>query len=223
MSIAQNLQIVRERISTAASQSGVAPDSITLIAVTKTVNAERISEAIDAGITDVGENYIQDSVAKFDVIGRSVRWHMIGHLQSNKARIAVPIFDLIHGVDGVSLTTEIGKRALAAGKEQSILVEVNISGEESKFGVKPEDALALCDSVGAVDGIRLAGMMGIAPFTDDEAAVRRSFARLRGLWEKLPDENRMWLSMGMSGDFEMAVREGSNMVRIGTAIFGARG
>jgi len=223
MSIAENLRIVRERISDAATRAGRNPNDVTLVAVTKTVGVERILEAIQAGVSDIGENYIQDALSKYAVVGKAVRWHMIGHLQTNKVRQAVQVFDLVQGVDGMSLAQEIGKRSAAIGKATEILVEVNISGEESKFGVKPDDAMALCESVAGIEGVALRGLMGIAPFTDDQDAVRRSFALLRGLWEKLPDEHRVWLSMGMSSDFEMAIEEGSNMVRVGTAIFGPRG
>ncbi|MCX6375843.1 MAG: YggS family pyridoxal phosphate-dependent enzyme, partial [Armatimonadetes bacterium] len=192
-------------------------------AVTKTVDVPQIQEAIRAGVTDIGENYVQDSAAKFEVIGRAVRWHMIGHLQTNKVKQAVPIYDLIQSVDSISLAKEIGKRSVAAGKVSQVLVEVNISGEASKFGVRCCEALPLCDELGRIEGIRLVGLMGIAPFVDDSDVIRRSFARLKELWDKLPNQHREWLSMGMSSDFEIAIEEGSNMVRVGTAIFGPRG
>ncbi|MHB1001261.1 MAG: YggS family pyridoxal phosphate-dependent enzyme [Armatimonadota bacterium] len=222
MSIADNLKVVRERIAASASRANTDPAKITLIAVTKTVDSAAIKEAISAGVTDIGENYVQDALGKFEEIGHAVRWHMIGHLQTNKARQAVPAFDLIQSVDSVSLASEIGKRSIAAGKVMQVLIEVNISGEASKFGVEPHETLALCDAVSGVQGVELAGLMGIAPFTDDQSEIRRSFANLRELWEKLPKENAKWLSMGMTSDFEIAIEEGSNMVRIGTAIFGAR-
>lgn len=222
MSIAENIEKVRRRIEAAAVRSGRDPESILLIAVTKTVGEEKIREAIEAGITDVGENYVQDSIAKFDAIGDAVRWHMIGHLQSNKARQAVPIFDLIQSVDSISLAQEIGKRSTALGKVTRVLVEVNISAEESKTGVEPSLALSLCREVSQVEGIALEGLMGIAPFVDDEGAIRAAFSGLKGMWDQLPAENRKWLSMGMTSDFEIAIEEGSNMVRVGTAIFGQR-
>ena len=223
MSIAENLSRVRERISAAAARSGTDPESISLVAVTKTVDVPRIQEAIQAGVTDIGENYVQDSVVKFETIGRAVRWHMIGHLQVNKVRHALPIFDLIQSVDSINLAKEIGRRSLALGKVSRMLVEVNISGEATKFGVQPVDTLAFCEAVAGVEGVELAGLMGIAPFVDDPSAIRRSFANLKALWDRLPAEHRKWLSMGMTSDFEIAIEEGSNMVRIGTAIFGPRG
>ena len=222
MSIADNLAGVRERIVKAAARAGTDEAEIALIAVTKTVDAPRIQEAILAGVTDIGENYVQDSVRKFEVIGKAVRWHMIGHLQTNKVRLAVPIFDLIQTVDSIGLAKEIGKRSVAIGKCAEVLVEVNISGEASKFGVQPDDTLALCESVSVIEGIELRGLMGIAPFVTDESAIRRSFRLLKGLWDRLPNVHQGWLSMGMSSDFEIAIEEGSNMVRIGTAIFGER-
>ncbi len=222
MSIADNLLRVRERIVTAAERAGRDPGDIVLVAVTKTVDAVAIQEAIADGVTDIGENYVQDSVAKYDIIGGQVRWHMIGHLQRNKTGHAVRVFDLIQSVDNLPLAQEIGKRASSIGKTQHVLVEVNISGEETKTGISPDEALGLAGDVSALPGVKVLGMMGIAPFTDDEAAICRSFSQLRKLWEELPTDNRKWLSMGMTSDFEAAIEEGSNMVRIGTAIFGPR-
>ena len=222
MSIADNLATVHEHIAKAAAGAGTDQAEIALIAVTKTVDVPRIQEAIRAGVTDIGENYVQDSVRKFEVIGKAVRWHMIGHLQTNKVRLAVPIFDLIQTVDSIGLAKEIGKRSVAIGKCAEALVEVNISGEASKFGVQPDDTLALCESLAVIEGIELGGLMGIAPFVTDESAIRQSFRLLKGLWDRLPNVHQGWLSMGMSSDFEIAIEEGSNMVRIGTAIFGER-
>ena len=222
MTIADNVLRVRERIAAAAERAGTDPRNVTLVAVTKTVDAAAIEQAIAAGVTDIGENYVQDSVAKYAVIGARVRWHMIGHLQRNKAGHAVRVFDLIQSVDSLQLAREISKRAVSMSKVQDVLVEVNISGEGSKTGTAPGEALELAGNSAALPGVRVLGMMGIAPFTGDEAAVRRSFASLRELWDQLPAENRRWLSMGMTSDFEAAIEEGSNMVRVGTAIFGPR-
>jgi pyridoxal phosphate enzyme (YggS family) len=222
MSIAENLAKIRERIGAAAASSGRRAEDITLIAVTKTVDADRIREAIDAGVTDIGENYVQNALEKYPAIGKDVRWHMIGHLQTNKVRQVVPVFDLIQSVDSLHLAEEIGKRSLAVEKTMPVLVEVNISGEESKTGVARDDAERLCEEVASVAGVTLCGLMGIAPFGASEADIRRSFSYLKSLWDRLPEENRRWLSMGMTSDFEAAIEEGSNMVRIGTAIFGHR-
>lgn len=222
MSITENVSRVRERITAAAARVGTDPKRITLVAVTKTVNIPAIREAVQAGVTDIGENYVQEATRKFDEIGKAVRWHMIGHLQTNKVRQAVPVFDLIQSVDSKSLAEEIGKRSLYIEKVSKVLVEVNISDEASKSGVRPEDTLALCEAVAGIGKVKLVGLMGIAPFVDDTSVIRRSFAGLKALWDKLPAENREWLSMGMTADFEAAIEEGSNMVRIGTAIFGPR-
>lgn len=222
MSIADNLRRVKDRISAAAERVGRSAEDIVLVAVTKTVGIDRIEEALAAGVTDIGENYVQDALAKFEAIGLRARWHMIGHLQTNKVRIAVGIFDLIQTVDSVKLAREIGKRSVAIGKTSDVLIEVNISGEESKFGVAPDQALDLAEEVLGIEGVRLQGLMGIAPFVDNQAVIRRSFAKLKKLWDELPIDHRVWLSMGMTSDFEIAIEEGSNMVRIGTAIFGPR-
>ncbi len=223
MCIAENLECVRERICSAAERARTDFHSIALVAVTKTVDAARIEEAIQAGVTDIGENYVQDSIEKFGTIGRRVRWHMIGHLQRNKAKRAVEVFDLIQSVDSLPLAQEIAKRAAALGKVQDVLVEVDISGETSKFGVAPEEALALVDEADKTPGVKVLGLMGIAPFVEGTVGIRESFILLRELWEGLPAECRRWLSMGMTSDFEIAIEEGSNMVRVGRAIFGARG
>ncbi|MCL6518974.1 MAG: YggS family pyridoxal phosphate-dependent enzyme [Armatimonadetes bacterium] len=222
MSIADNLRQVKDRISAAAERVGRSGEDIVLVAVTKTVGVDRIEEALAAGVTDIGENYVQDALAKFEAIGLRARWHMIGHLQTNKVRTAVGIFDLIQTVDSGKLAREIGKRSVAIGKTSDVLIEVNISGEESKFGVAPDQALDLAEEVLGIEGVRLQGLMGIAPFVDNQAVIRRSFAKLKKLWDELPIDHRVWLSMGMTSDFEIAIEEGSNMVRIGTAIFGPR-
>lgn len=222
MSIAENVSDIRKRMAAAAKRAGTSPERISLVAVTKTVGVPEIQEAIRAGITDIGENYVQDAARKSEAIGRDVRWHMIGHLQMNKVRRAVQIFDLIQSVDSAALAGEIGKRSLAMEKTSQVLVEVNISGEPSKFGAAPEDTLALCEAVAGIEGVKLVGLMGIAPFVGDPSIIRRSFAGLRNLWEGLPSAHREWLSMGMTADFEIAIEEGSNMIRVGTAIFGPR-
>lgn len=195
---------------------------ITLVVVTKTIDTPRIREAISAGATHLGENYVQEAASKWQDLGPAVRWHFIGHLQRNKAVQAVRMFDVIESVDSLHLAEEIGRRAKALGKTPDILIEVNLAGEESKFGVSPEDALSLSEKVSAAEGIRMQGLMGMAPFVDDPEEARPYFACLKELWDKLPKEQRRYLSMGMSHDFEVAIEEGSNMVRIGAAIFGQR-
>lgn len=220
--IAKNLESVIERIAAAACRSGRKADDITLIAVTKTRSVDEIKQVIDCGITDIGENYVQEAEVKFSTIGEAVRWHMIGHLQRNKAKHAVELFSLIHSVDSEQLARELGRRAQAIGKTVDVLVEVNISGEETKFGVKPEQVMAFLESIADIQGIHVCGLMGMAPIVNNAEETRPYFAKLKELWDCLPEEHRIYLSMGMTQDFEVAIEEGSNMVRIGTAIFGPR-
>lgn len=221
--IAENLAEVRGRIVSAAQKAGRSADDVTLIAVTKTIDVPKIMEAISAGVADFGENYVQEATGKCRAIGSAdVRWHFIGHLQSNKVKQAVEMFAMIQSVDSLHLAKEIGRRAAAREADMSVLIEVNISGEETKHGVSPEDALALAEEVAKVEGVKLQGLMGMPPFTTDPEDARPYFARLKEIWDKLPKEQRRRLSMGMSHDFEVAIEEGSNMVRIGTAIFGRR-
>jgi len=222
-SISENLRSVNERIDAAARKSGRVGSEVTLITVTKTRSVDEIRQALACGVTDIGENYVQEAEAKYGEIGDAVRWHMIGHLQRNKARHAVEVFSMVQSVDSEELACEIGRRAEALGKRLDVLVEVKISGEPTKFGVETEEALRLADRVAQVSGIRVCGLMGMAPFEADPEEARPYFAKLRTLWDRLPDEQRLYLSMGMTHDFEIAIEEGSNTVRIGTAIFGPRG
>ncbi|MCE5315113.1 MAG: YggS family pyridoxal phosphate-dependent enzyme [Armatimonadota bacterium] len=220
--IADNLRSVRERIDAAARRVGRTGDDITLVVVTKTRSVEEIREAIACGATDIGENYVQEAEEKYGLIGDAARWHIIGHLQRNKARHVVEFAQLIHGVDNDALAKEIGRRAEAVGRVADVLIEVNISAEKSKFGIDPNDVAMLSRSISGIAGVRLCGLMGMAPFLPDPQKARPYFALLKKTWDKLPDEQRLYLSMGMTQDFEIAIEEGSNMVRIGTAIFGAR-
>ncbi len=222
-SISENLRIVEDRIDQAARRSGRSRQDVTLITVTKTRSVEQINEALAAGATDIGENYVQEAQDKYAEIGDSARWHMIGHLQRNKARHAVEVFSMIHSVDSLELAEQIGRRCTAIGKKMDVLIEVKISPEATKFGVDPESTLALASKVAQVSGLKLCGLMGMAPFEQDPKDTRPFFRAMKKLWDKLPDEQRVYLSMGMTSDYEVAIEEGSNMVRIGTAIFGPRG
>lgn len=222
-----NLIRVEERIREAAMRAGREREDIKLVAVTKTVPVEVMLEAIEAGVTAIGENRVQEAYQKYQLIGKRVEWHLIGHLQSNKAKRAVEIFDLIHSVDSLHIAQEIHRHAIKMGKVQDILIEVNVAGEESKFGVSPSELPQLLREVASLDGIKVRGLMTVAPIADDPADVRPYFAQLRRLAEELREEGiertKMdYLSMGMSGDFEVAVEEGANIVRIGSAIFGKR-
>jgi pyridoxal phosphate enzyme (YggS family) len=216
---------VRGRIAAAARRSGREPDAVTLIGVVKTLPSDSIAAAVSLGLRDLGENRVQEAEQhQHGVPRRAARWHMIGHLQRNKVGRALELFDLVHGVDDVTLGETISRRASGAGRVMPVLVEVNVSGEASKFGVAPQGLPALLERLAAMPGLDVRGLMTVgAPVPPQEA--RRGFAQLRGLRDAggralgrpLPE-----LSMGMSGDYEVAVEEGATMVRVGTAIFGAR-
>jgi pyridoxal phosphate enzyme (YggS family) len=198
---------------------------VTLVCVTKEAALPDIRQALDLGVTDIGENRVQDAVLKHGSIGPRPRWHLIGHLQTNKARDAVRIFDLVHSVDSLRAAREIDKEAGRIKKVQDVLIQVNTSGEASKFGVAPEETERLIKELILYPNISIKGLMTMAPETDDPETSRPFFRRLKELLKALnerratSDELRL-LSMGMSGDFEVAIEEGSNMLRIGRAIFG---
>jgi pyridoxal phosphate enzyme (YggS family) len=221
----KNLIQVRKRIEHAAQRVGRDPTGIRLIAVTKTVGLESIREAVAAGATIFGENYVQEARHKIDEIGHTgLQWHFIGHLQTNKAHYAVRLFDLIHSVDSIKLAKELDRRATAEGKVVACLIEVNISREESKFGITEKKARELAREMQDLKNISLKGLMTMPPYFDDSEMARPYFIALRKLKEEialdgipLPE-----LSMGMSTDFEAAIEEGATMVRVGRAIFGER-
>lgn len=220
--IVENLHSIENRIESAARRSGRKREDITLVVVTKTRGVDEIREAIEGGAEEIGENYVQEAEEKFSILGHAARWHMIGHLQRNKARHVVEFADMIHSVDNEPLAREIGRRAEAIGRTIDVLIEVNISGEESKFGVEPDKVLDFARQITGISGIKICGLMGMAPNLADPEDTRPYFKRLKQIWDKLPDEQRLYLSMGMTNDFEMAIEEGANMVRIGTAVFGPR-
>ncbi len=227
--IAANLTSVRERIASAAVRSGRRAEDITLIAVTKLHDPCEIDEALCCGVTDIAENKVQEILKKYDLIEGHPRWHLIGHLQTNKVRQIVDKVDLIHSVDSLHLAAEIDKRCAMIGRDMDILVQVNAAGEDQKSGVAPEETEALVQAIlGSCQRLRVRGLMSMAPYAEDPEDVRCYFRQVRELFDRLaaetehPNANLTLLSMGMSGDFEVAIEEGSNMVRIGTAIFGAR-
>jgi len=216
--VADNLKRLNEQIAVAAERAGRRPDEITLVTVTKKQPAAAVASALAAGAADIGENYVQEAAEKRAEI-RAGRWHLLGHLQGNKAKLAVSLFDLIQSVDSVQLAQTLGKYAQTAGKVQDILLQVHLGVEATKTGMALDQAGDTSGEIAAMSGIALRGLMGIAPFGVDP---RPHFRDLRRLFETLPPANRQVLSMGMSGDFETAVEEGTTMVRVGTAIFGAR-
>lgn len=226
-SIADNIQRIRETIAAAARRVNRNPSDIRLMGVTKTVDDQRIEEAIRAGLDIVGENYVQEGKRKIEKMGKSLEWHMIGHLQTNKAKYAVRLFDMIHSVDRLKLAQELNKRAGAAGIQMKILVEVNVSGEESKSGIARDDAVAMIKEISALEHISVQGLMTMPPWFDDPEDARPYFAALRELRDIIIEENiprieMNELSMGMTQDYLVAVEEGATIVRIGTAIFGER-
>ncbi len=223
--IAENVARVRERIARAAERAGRSADDIMLVAVAKVVDAERVRRAIAAGITDIGENYVQEAAAKRAEVGGDARWHMIGHLQRNKARQAVQIFDMIQTIDSQRLAEAVAQRAAAAGRSMPVLLQVNTSGEESKSGAAPTDIESLLDGVGPLPGLRVEGLMTIGRWDPDPERARAEFRLLAQLAKQLEQRSGLaakWLSMGMSHDFEVAIEEGANLIRVGTGIFGPR-
>jgi pyridoxal phosphate enzyme (YggS family) len=227
MSIAENLKTVVDRIAAAAKRAGREPSSVRLIVVTKTVDVDRIREAVAAGAVILGENRVQEAKAKIEELGGIAGWHLIGHLQSNKAKYAVKLFDLIHSVDNLELAKEIDKQAAKIGKIQNVLIEVSIAGEAQKAGVNLSRTIDLIKEAAKLKNIAIQGIMTVPPLLDDPEAVRPYFRKMRELAdgirkENTPNMNMKELSMGMSGDFEVAVEEGATMVRVGTAIFGKR-
>jgi len=214
-----NLDRVRERVARAAARAGRRPDEVLLIGVSKTVDVERIRAAVAAGIAALGENRVQEAKGKIETLGHRVPWHLIGHLQTNKARDAVALFDVIHSVDRLDLAREIDKRAHTAGRIAEVLVEVNVAAEAQKGGVAPDDVAALLDAIGTLTALRVRGLMAIPPAVERPDDARPWFRALRTLAER---HGLKELSMGMSADFEVAIEEGATMVRVGTAIFGPR-
>lgn len=214
-----NLDRVRERVARAAARAGRRAEDVLLIGVSKTVDLERIRAAVAAGISALGENRVQEAKAKVETLGRPVPWHLIGHLQTNKARDAVELFDVIHSVDRLELAREIDKRAQTGERLVEALVEVNLGGEASKGGVAPDGLPALLDAMSAFGRVRVRGLMAIPPAVERADDARRWFSELRTLAER---HGLKELSMGMSADFEAAIEEGATMVRVGTAIFGGR-
>jgi len=225
--IEDSIREIREKIAEAALRSGREPSEVRLMAVTKTVDDDRIREAIDAGVDIMGENYIQEAKRKIEKMDAEVKWHMIGHLQSNKAKYAVRLFDMVHSVDRMALAVELDKRSAVAGCVTDILVEVNVSGEESKNGISPNEAPDLIRQISLLDNLSIRGLMTMPPWFDDPEDARPFFVALRELRDKIIAEDIKGveireLSMGMSGDYVVAIEEGSTIVRLGTAIFGAR-
>jgi hypothetical protein len=227
MSVADNLKTVMDRIAAAAKRAGRDPSSVTLVTVTKTVDIGSIREAVSAGAVILGENRVQEAKEKIEKLGNIAGWHLIGTLQSNKAKYAVKLFEVIHSVDNLELAKELDKQAAKIGKVQDVLLEVNIAGEASKSGVAFSDALALVRETAKLQHVSIRGLMTMPPYSEIAEDSRPYFRKLRDsaaaiARENIPNVSMHELSMGMSGDFEVAIEEGATMVRVGTAIFGER-
>ena len=220
-----NLTRIRSRIDQACERSGRQPDSVRLMAVSKNQLPERVAEAVSAGLTLFGENRIQEAKVKIPLCPGQLEWHFIGHLQSNKSRDAVSLFQVVQGVDSLALAEELQKQALKQARSLPILLEVNVSGESSKFGWNPDRLLAELMQLNALTRLEVHGLMTIAPYAVDPEQVRPIFRRLRELRDRCTDllgASLPVLSMGMSGDLEVAIEEGATLVRVGTALFGER-
>jgi len=221
-----NLENVRERVKQAAIRSGRTEKDIKIVAVTKTVNTDVIQKALEYGVTDIGENKVQEILEKQDIIKAECNWHLIGHLQRNKVKYIIDKVAMIHSLDSVELAAEINKRACAAGRVMDVLVQVNVSGEETKHGISPVEVSDFLKKVSVFKNIKVRGLMTMAPYADKES-VRPVFRTLKKIFVDMANENidninMEYLSMGMSNDFEVAIEEGANIVRIGTSIFGQR-
>jgi len=221
LDLATRLQRVEDRLAAACLRAERDPGQVRLVAVGKTVPVEIIRAGIEAGLDIIGENYIQEAQGKIEALGRRVQWHFIGRLQTNKAKYAVRLFDLIHSVDSLKLAEELNKRASQIARRQPVLVQVNLSGEETKGGVSSEETADLVHRIMVLPHLEVRGLMTMPPFFDQPEKARPYFIALHRLKEKIGPPLTE-LSMGMSGDFETAVEEGATLVRIGTAIFGAR-
>ncbi|HEV2318444.1 MAG TPA: YggS family pyridoxal phosphate-dependent enzyme [Verrucomicrobiae bacterium] len=225
MSFADNLTAVQQQIEAACNRAGRQTGSVLLVAVSKTKPPETIGEAVRCGQIFFGENKVQEAKAKIPLCPGRARWHFIGHLQSNKAHNAVELFEMIHSVDSLDLARDISKRCEQAGKEMPVLLQVNVAGESSKFGYNPGRLLAELTEINSLPRIPIQGLMTIPPYARDPETSRPHFRRLRGLKAQCEDllaSPLPHLSMGMSGDFEIAIEEGATIVRVGTALFGPR-
>jgi len=223
--VAENLSRVREQIAEAAAKSGRSADDVELVTITKTHPAEKVREAIEAGQTLFGESRVQEACAKIPELPSNIHWHFVGHLQKNKIRHALPLFEMIHSVDSLTLAQEVNRIADEEGLHGRVLFEVNVAGEGSKFGFAPDKLREQMEELLALPRLTILGLMTIPPMAEEAEASRKYFVQLRQLRDRLQTEFRVdlaQLSMGMTQDFPIAVEEGATLVRVGTAIFGQR-
>jgi pyridoxal phosphate enzyme (YggS family) len=225
MSIAENLELVRAQIAAAANKSGRVAEDVNLVAISKTHDADRVREAIEAGQPLFGESRVQEARLKIPLLPGNLRWHFVGHLQKNKIRYALPLFEMFHSIDSLGLAEQMNRMADEEGMHPRVLLEVNVSGEGSKFGFKPKTLTAEMELLLALPRLSIEGLMTIPPLAEEAEASRKYFVQLRELRDALQKECDLklpHLSMGMTNDFPIAVEEGATLVRVGTAIFGER-
>lgn len=225
--IKSNLDNIYDRIKAAAEKSGRKLEDINIIAVTKTVQTDRMQSVYEYGIRNMGENRVQELLEKYEELPADVRWHLIGHLQTNKVKYIIDKVEMIHSVDSLELAREINSRAGKHNRKMDVLLQVNVSGEETKFGISPEKVSEYVNEIANMDNISLRGLMTIAPYAQDPQDIRPVFRNLYNIYidikrKRIDNVSMDYLSMGMSNDFEVAVEEGANMVRVGTGIFGKR-
>ncbi len=225
--VQENIIEIQDKLKKAAVRSGRSKDEVLLLAVSKTIDIERIQEAVNAGLTALGENKVQEILDKYEVMGNNVQWHLIGHLQTNKVKYIIDKVALIHSVENIKLAQEIEKRAAAKNMIANVLIEVNMAQEESKFGLHPADVENFIRNISTMQHICVKGLMTVAPFVENQEENRYYFRRLRELLvdinaKKIDNIHMDTLSMGMTGDYEVAIEEGATIVRVGTGIFGKR-
>lgn len=225
--IKENIDEVRKKIENSAKKVGRNPDDILLLAVSKTIDVPKIKEAVACGLNSLGENRVQEIMEKYEPMGDGINWHLIGHLQTNKVKYIIDKVCLIHSVESIKLATEIDKKAEKSGVIMDILVEVNMAGEESKFGIAPSECESFIRELSKFKNIRVKGLMTVAPFTENPEDNRIYFRKLKEMLvdinsKNIDNINMCELSMGMTGDYEVAIEEGATIVRVGTGIFGER-
>jgi pyridoxal phosphate enzyme (YggS family) len=223
--VADNVKSIRHKIALACERAGRSADEVTLVAVSKTFDSNSIHQAVEAGVVDIGENFVQELARKRDALqDERIRWHFIGHLQTNKVKYIAGWIHLVHAVDSLHLAKELDRHAGRTGRRVDVLIEVNTSGEATKFGVQPEQALPLIHGLSPLQHLRVLGLMTMGPFVGDAEVSRPAFRILKEIGDRVQQDgfHLPHLSMGMTGDFETAIEEGATIVRIGTAIFGPR-
>ena len=225
--IAENIAKIHEKMDAAAKRAGRDPKEVQLIVVSKTIDVDRIKEAVACGEVHLGENKVQEIMDKYEPMGPGIHWHLIGHLQTNKVKYIIDKVDMIHSVDRFHLAQEISKRAVQKGVTMDILLEINMAQEESKFGLAADETEDLVRQIAVLPGIRIRGLMTVAPFVEDPQENRPVFRKMKELLvdinaKKIDNVSMDVLSMGMTNDYEVAIEEGATMIRVGTAVFGAR-